>query len=256
MRLALAGVSAEIDGHPIVDEVDLVVEPGEFVALIGPNGSGKSTLLRTVYRSLRPTGGVIRLGGEDLWRTPARRAARHRAVVTQHGDLQAEFSVREVVAMGRSPHKGPFDRDDDADREIIDTALARVRMAHAADRPFSALSGGERQRVLVARALAQQAPLLILDEPTNHLDIRAQLDLLDLVRDLGLTLLAALHDLNHAAAYCDRVVVLRDGRIVRSGPPLDVLTPDVIRQVFGVRAHVGPHPLTGRPHIAVAALPP
>ncbi|EIV94678.1 ABC transporter ATP-binding protein [Frankia sp. QA3] len=256
MRLTLAGVSVDIDGSPIISDIDLVAEPGEFVALIGPNGSGKSTLLRTIYRSLRPVTGVISLDGDDLWKIPARRAARHRAVVTQHGDVDGEFSVEEIVAMGRGPHKRLLDRESGTDRRIIRSCLERVDMVHTADRLFSTLSGGERQRVLVARALAQQAPLLILDEPTNHLDVRAQLGLLDLVRDLGLTLLAALHDLNHAAAYCDRVVVLHQGRVTSSGPPLDTLTPEFIETVFGVRAHIGPHPITGRPHIALASLPP
>ncbi|GAA2582319.1 ABC transporter ATP-binding protein [Actinomadura fulvescens] len=254
MRLVIEGVTAEIDGTPIVSDVDLVAEPGRFVGLVGPNGSGKSTLLRTVYRALRPTGGVVSLDGADLWRMPARRAARHRAVVTQHGDLTAEFSAAEVVAMGRAPHKGLLDREDAADRAVVTDSLKRVEMAWAADRLFSTLSGGERQRVLLARALAQEAPLLVLDEPTNHLDVRAQLGLLDLIRSLGLTLLTALHDLDHAAAYCDHVVVLKDGAVRAAGPPLEVLTPEFVAEVFGVRAHVGPHPITGRPHIAVASL--
>ncbi|WP_433171750.1 ABC transporter ATP-binding protein [Actinoallomurus sp. CA-150999] len=255
MRLRIAGLSARIDARPILSDVELTAEPGEFVALVGPNGSGKSTLLRTVYRALRPTAGVISLDGADLWAMRARQAARRRAVVTQHGDVDAELSVAEVVTMGRGPHKGLLDRENDTDRAVVRTSLERVGMVGEAGRPFSTLSGGERQRVLLARALAQQAPLLVLDEPTNHLDVRAQLDLLDLVRDLGLTLLAALHDLDHAAAYGDRVVVLEQGRIVGHGPPLEVLTPELIAQVFGVRAHIGPHPITGRPHIAVASRP-
>jgi iron complex transport system ATP-binding protein len=254
MRLVIAGVTAEIEGTPIVSGVDLVAEPGAFVGLIGPNGSGKSTLLRTVYRSLRPAAGAVLVGEDDLWRMKARRAARRRAVLTQHGDLSGEFSVAEVVAMGRAPHKGVLDRENAADRAVIGESLERVGLGHASGRLFSTLSGGERQRVLVARALAQEAPLLILDEPTNHLDVRAQLDLLDLVRSLGLTLLAALHDLDHAAAYCDHLVVLEHGKVRASGPPLEVLTPDFVADVFGVRAHIGAHPITGRPHIAVAAL--
>ena len=253
MRLEIAGLTAEIGSRAIVCDVDLVAEPGRFVGLVGPNGSGKSTLLRTVYRALRPTGGVVSLDGRDLWRMPARQAARRRAVVTQHGELSAEFSVAEVVAMGRAPHKGLFDRESAADRAAVDEALERVDMRWAADRLFSTLSGGERQRVLVARGLAQEAPLLVLDEPTNHLDVRAQLSLLDLIRSLGLTLVAALHDLDHAVAYCDHLVVLKDGRVRASGPPLEVLTPEFVAEVFGVRAHIGPHPLTGRPHIAVAS---
>ncbi|SEG47759.1 iron complex transport system ATP-binding protein [Thermomonospora echinospora] len=256
MRLDLTGIDAEIDSRPILTDVHLSAAPGDFVALIGPNGSGKSTLLRTVYRALRPTGGVVRLDGADLWGMPARRAARHRAVLTQHSDADVDFSVTELVTTGRIPHKRLLERENETDRAIVEHCLDRVGMRWAADRLVSTLSGGERQRVLLARALAQQAPLLVLDEPTNHLDVRAQLDLLDLVRSLGLTVLAALHDLDHAAAYADHVVVLSKGRVVGHGPPLDVLTPAFIEEVFGVRAHVDVHPLTGRPHIALASLAP
>ena len=254
MRLTVADVSVEIDRQRIVSEVDLVVEPGQVVGLIGPNGSGKTTLLRAVYRALRPVSGVISLGADDVWSISARQAARRRALVTQYDGAPVEFSVEEVVAMGRNPHKGLLDRDGDHDRTIVRDALERVGMDWAAGRLFSTLSGGERQRTLVARALAQQAPLLVLDEPTNHLDVRAQLDLLELLRNLGLTTLAALHDLDQAASYCDRLAVLDRGALVATGPPLDVLTPTFLADVFGVSAHIGDHPLTGRPHISIAPL--
>jgi iron complex transport system ATP-binding protein len=252
MKLVLHGVGVRIDTTPIVSDIDLEVAPGEVVALLGPNGSGKSTLLRTVYRALRPSAGVILLGGDDTWRLAGREAAKRRAVLTQQQAISAEFTAREVVTMGRNPHHGPLSRPGAADRKIIDTAMDRLDITWAGDRLFATLSGGERQRVLLARALAQQAPLVILDEPTNHLDVRAQLDLLHVVRGLGVSVLAALHDLDHAAANADRIAVLHHGRLVAAGPTLDVLRPDLIEQVFGVRAHVGPHPLDGRPHVAVA----
>jgi iron complex transport system ATP-binding protein len=255
MRLVVDGVGVAIDARPIVAEVDLVVEPGELVALVGPNGSGKSTLLRTVYRALRPDGGAVSLDGEDVWRMRARDAARRRAVVTQHQGAHGDFTAAEVVAMGRTPHLGVLQREGRRDRDLVADALHRVGMAWAGRRRFATLSGGERQRVLLARAVAQQAPLVVLDEPTNHLDVRAQLDLLALVRALRVTVLAALHDLDQAAAHADRVAVLGDGRLVAAGPPVEVLTPGLIEDVFGVRAHVGPHPLTGRPHVAVAPRP-
>ncbi|GAA1718166.1 ABC transporter ATP-binding protein [Kribbella yunnanensis] len=256
MRLQLTGVGVLVDQASILAEVDLTVEPGEFVALIGPNGSGKSTLLRTAYRALRPTSGRIQLGDDDVWQTPAREVARRRAVVTQHQTAVTEFTVSEMVAMGRSPHQGLLDRETRQDRLLIADALRRVGLADAATRLFSTLSGGERQRVLIARAVAQQAPLIILDEPTNHLDVRAQLELLDLVHGLGVTTLAALHDLDQAAAHADRVAVLDTGRLAACGPPAEVLTAELIEKIFGVRAHIGPHPLHGRPHIAVAPLIP
>jgi iron complex transport system ATP-binding protein len=253
MRLTAAGVDVTIDARPIVSGIDLTVEPGELLALIGPNGSGKSTLLRTAYRALRPSAGVVALDDDDVWRMRARDAARRRAVVTQHQTASADFTAAEIVAMGRSPHLRLLEREGRHDRELVADALERVGMTWAARRMFSTLSWGERQRVLLARAVAQQAPLVVLDEPTNHLDVRAQLDLLALVRQLGVTVLAALHDLDQAAAHADRVAVLHQGRLVAVGEPAVVLTPELIEEVFGVRAHVGVHPLTGSPHIAVAA---
>ncbi|GAA1585279.1 ABC transporter ATP-binding protein [Kribbella hippodromi] len=255
MKLVVRDVGLVLDGLPILAGVDLTVQPGEFVAIIGPNGAGKSTLLRAIYRALRPTTGTVLLGDDDVWRTPAKAIARRRAVVTQHQTMATDFTVDEMVAMGRTPHKSLLDRETRADRDIITQSLAKVNLTGAGKRLFSTLSGGERQRVLVARALAQQAPLIVLDEPTNHLDVRAQLELLHLVRGLGVTTVAALHDLDHAAAHADRVAVLQSGRLVAEGPPLEVLTVDLIKSVFEVQAHIGPHPLHGRPHIAVAPLP-
>jgi iron complex transport system ATP-binding protein len=175
-------------------------------------------------------------------------------VVAQDHDLDNDYSVHEIVTMGRNPHKGMLDRETTTDRTIVDDALERVHMSWAAHRVFATLSGGERQRALVARALAQEAPVLLLDEPTNHLDIGAQLELLDLVRQLGLTTIAALHDLNHATAYCDRLVLLHAGRAVAEGTPAEVLDVDRVAEVFGVRSAVVPHPLTGRPHFVTASI--
>jgi len=254
ISVQLSGVSVTINRIPIIGAADLVAEHGQIVGLIGPNGSGKSTLLRTIYRVLRPATGVIRLDGDDLWQMSAREAARRRAAVTQDHSVDADFTARDVVAMGRTPHKGVLDRESGTDRGLVDDALDRVRMSWAGERIFTTLSGGERQRILLARALAQQSPLLVLDEPTNHLDVRAQLDLLELIRSLRLTTVTALHDLDHAAAYCDHLVLLQDGRVVANGAPSAVLTPALIATVFGVRAHLGPHPLTGRLHVATAPL--
>lgn len=255
MRLRLAGVDARIGGIPIVEGADLEAGPGELVGLIGPNGSGKSTLLRTVYRLLKPAVGTIHLDGDDLWRRlPARESARRTAVVAQESSGDFDFSVLEIAMMGRAPHKGLLSVDTEEDECIAWAALDRVGIAAKAGRLFSTLSGGEKQRVLLARALAQRSRLLILDEPTNHLDVAAQLDLLELVRELGVTTLAALHDLNLAAAYCDRVYVLAAGRVVAHGRVTDVLTPELMAEVFGVRAHCGVHPLTGLPHLSFAPL--
>jgi iron complex transport system ATP-binding protein len=254
MRVQAAGVCVRIDDTQILGDVDIVAESGEISGLIGPNGSGKSTLLRCIYRALRPAAGVVHLGDDDVWHLGAREAARRRAVVAQDHGLDHDYSVHEVVEMGRTPHKGLLDRDDAADEVIVRTALDRVEMGWAAQRIFSTLSGGERQRVLVARALAQQARILVLDEPTNHLDIRSQLELLSLIRELRLTTIVALHDLDHAANYCDRITVLSKGRVVATGLPIDVLTPAMLAQIFGVSAHIGRHPITGQLHVATATL--
>ncbi|WP_061294157.1 ABC transporter ATP-binding protein [Herbidospora cretacea] len=231
MRLVLDGVAVTIDGTPIVREADLIVEPGSFAALVGPNGCGKSTLLRTIYRALRPAAGLISLNDEDLRKLKHRETARRIAVVAQEYPAELDFTVEDVVLMGRTPHKRPLSRTTGEDLQRCAEALERVSATGLARRSFVTLSGGEKQRVLIARALAQESSLLLLDEPTNHLDIRHQLDVLHLVRDLGLTTLAALHDLNHALEFADRIYVMDTGRVVA-----DELTPEVIARVFGVRA--------------------
>ena len=217
MRLKVDHVSWSVDGKPILRDVSLAVEPGSITGLIGPNGSGKSTLLRCIYRALKPDSGSITLDGDDLVRMDSRETARRVAVVLQEYPSDFQFTVGEIVSMGRNPHKGMFDRDTPADRGIIRDSLARVGLAGFSHRNFNTLSGGEKQRVIIARTVAQQASFLVLDEPTNHLDIRYQLETMELVRGLGLTTLAALHDMNIAADYCDLIHVMAEGRIVASG---------------------------------------
>jgi iron complex transport system ATP-binding protein len=236
MTLRINGVSLRIDRRLIVQDADLEVGPGEFVGLLGPNGCGKSTLLRSAYRALRPAAGLITVEGDDLVRLSPRESARRTAVVAQETPAELAFTVAEIVAMGRTPHKRPLDRTTEEDELICAQALERVGASHLAGREFATLSGGEKQRVLIARALAQQSRLLLLDEPTNHLDIRHQLEILRLVRDLGVSTLAALHDLNQAAEHCDRLYLMDGGRIVACGTPEEVLTPERISQVSGVRA--------------------
>ncbi len=252
MRLSLDGVTVAIDDATLVADATLEIGSGEMVGLVGPNGSGKSSLLRSVYRVLRPQAGLVSLDGDDVWRLPAREAARRAAVVTQESAADFEFTAYEVVMLGRLPHKGPFDRDTPDDRALCTAALDRVGMLDRAGRVYATLSGGEKQRVLIARALAQQSRLLLLDEPTNHLDVRFQFEILALVRGLGITVVAALHDLNLAAAYCDRVAVLARGRIVAEGEPEAVLTPALIADVFGVEAVPIRHPATGRMMLALS----
>ena len=250
MNARVERLSLELSGQKILRDVEAEASSGEFVGLVGPNGSGKTSLLRCVYRILKPGAGRVTLAGDDVLRLDAREAARRTAVVQQETTAEFDFTVREVVSMGRSPHKGAFDRDGEDDRRIVDESLERVDMLGLAERSFPTLSGGEKQRALVARALAQRARLLVLDEPTNHLDVRYQIEVLDLVKELGITTLAALHDLNLAALYCDRLYVLSQGEVVARGTPQEVLRPGLISGVYGVGCEVHIHPATGRPHIA------
>ncbi|MGW5736150.1 MULTISPECIES: ATP-binding cassette domain-containing protein [Streptomyces] len=250
--LRAESLSYRVAGKSLVDDVTLHAAPGETVGLVGPNGSGKTTLLRCVYGTLRPTGGRVLLDGDDLADRSAKYRARRIATVPQDGHTGFELTVRQIVAMGRSPHKRFWEADTAEDEALVGAALERVGAADLAHRGFAGLSGGERQRALVARALVQRPAVLVLDEPTNHLDIRHQLEILGLVRDLGTTgttSLLALHDLNLAAFYCDRLYVLDGGRLVASGPPGEVLTSELLADVYGVTAEVRVHPATGAPTV-------
>ena len=249
MRLDVERVTWEVEAKKILNEITLCADNGEFVGLIGPNGSGKSSLLRCIYRSLRPDAGLISIDGGDIGQTTIRDSARKTAVVLQETPSEFDFQVDEIVFMGRTPHKGLLDRETDEDRRIVAESLERVGMTEFGDRNFWTLSGGEKQRVIVARALAQQTRFLVLDEPTNHLDIKFQIGILDLVKGLGVTTLAALHDLNLAAGYCDRIYAISEGEIVASGSPEQVLRPELIRSIYGIGAVVQSHPKTGRPHL-------
>ena len=238
MEIRASDVRAVLGGSQILRGVDLRAERGELVGVIGPNGSGKSTLLKCIYRVLKPTGGAVWLDGRALSEYSYKASARRVAVVAQHNYYNFDFSVQDVVMMGRAPHKRALDRDNAQDRQMAARALETVGMADFARRSFATLSGGEQQRVILARALAQDTPCLILDEPTNHLDIKFQLQLMDIVKRLDRTVIAAIHDLNIAAMYCDRLYAVREGRVVASGRPEEVLTTDFIRAVYEVEAQV------------------
>ncbi len=235
-------VSRLIGGGLVLDGVTLVPRPGETVGLLGPNGSGKSTLLRLLAGVLAPSAGVVALDGRPLDRTARRAVARRVAAVEQNAHTQTELTVRDVVALGRIPHRRAWTPMSGADAGAVTAALERTGLTGIADRSWHTLSGGERQRAQIARALAQEPSELLLDEPTNHLDIQYQLDLMELVAGLPVTTVIAMHDLNLAAMYCDRLLVLRGGRVVAEGAPPQVLTPSLIEEVYGVRAEVAPGP--------------
>lgn len=226
----------------ILKGVDFAAQGKQLVGIIGPNGSGKSTLLKCLYRVLKPNAGLVQLDGKKLEQWSPRESAKRIAVVAQHNYYNFEFSVQDVVLMGRAPHKRALDRDTVEDYEIVHRSLETVGMAGFEDRSFATLSGGEQQRVILARALTQDTPCLILDEPTNHLDIKYQLELMELVKRLDRTVISAIHDLNIAAMYCDQLIALQNGRVVGSGTPQQLLTPSFIQEVYGVRAKVMQRP--------------
>jgi iron complex transport system ATP-binding protein len=249
MSLRLDDLSVDIAGRRIVSGINLTVGDRQFAGLVGPNGSGKSTILKAIYRVHRPSAGRVLLDGTDLLALAHKDTARRVAVVTQESASEFDFNVREMVMIGRTPHKRSFERDTAADHDIVDHAIERVGCGQLAARRFNTLSGGEKQLVLIARALAQQADHLILDEPTNHLDIHHQVEILEVVSGLGVTVLAALHDLSLAALFCQSIHVLRAGSLVAAGSPGDVLTPETILRAYGADVLVIDHPDTGTPHL-------
>ena len=242
MDIRTEGVQAVLGGSAILKGVDIQVGQRELVGIIGPNGSGKSTFLKNVYKVLRPQAGELTLMGDDLLAMSNREMAQRLAVMVQEQEAAFDFTVEEVVMMGRQARKRLLETDSREDRALVGEILAHTGLASLREQGFSTLSGGEKQRVLIARALAQQTAVLVLDEPTNHLDIKYQLQLMELVRGSGCTVVAAIHDLNLAAAYCHRLYALKDGVIVGEGAPKELLTPAFLREVYEVEAEV----LTGR----------
>lgn len=239
----LSGVFWGPKGQPdILSDISFAVPEGQILAICGANGAGKSSLLRLLYRHHAPRRGTVRLLGRDLWLMSAPESARALAAVLQEQPGEFGLTVRQIVALGRLPHRRGWGAGlatpDGADAALVDAALHRLDLAPLAQRSFGTLSGGERQRVMVARALAQQPRVIVLDEPTNHLDIRHQLDLLALLRGLGLTVITTLHDLTLAAGFADRVLVLHEGRILADGPPASALTETVLARAFRVQAQI------------------
>ncbi|MGR3491454.1 MAG: ABC transporter ATP-binding protein [Shimia sp.] len=236
--LSIEGVSWGPRRGPLVlHETSFTLAPGCVLGIVGPNGAGKTTLLRLLYRYNRPTTGAVRIDGEDLWAMSARDAAQRIAAVLQEQPSDFALTVAEIVALGRTPHRRGFGGSaGQNDVEIIDRALAQLDLHGLAHRHLGTLSGGERQRVMVARALAQEPTLLILDEPTNHLDIRHQLEVLELIRTLPLTIVTSLHDLNLASGVCDDILLLQEGRPLGFGPPSQVLSEATVSTAFHVTA--------------------
>jgi iron complex transport system ATP-binding protein len=253
MQLLATGVSAGYGEVDVLHEVNVEVNSGEFVGLVGPNGCGKSTLLRVLSKTLLSKHGSIVLDGVSIGKMSAIEMALAIAFVPQQEPAIFDFTVHDVVLMGRYPHHNRKKGDTEHDYEIVREALAAADICELIQRPITRLSGGEHRRVLLARALAQDAPLMLLDEPTAHLDVTHQAELLTLVQKLvkkkSVGALAALHELNHAAEYCDRLVLMCNGRVIHQGVPAEVLTPENLSTAYGARARVGKNPVTGRPII-------
>ncbi|WP_435742268.1 ABC transporter ATP-binding protein [Nocardioides sp. SYSU DS0663] len=245
----VADLSWVVSGSEVLRDLTLACRPGRVTGLLGPNGSGKTTLLHLLAGLRRPTSGRVLVGGADVHGLRPRARARTIALVEQDATTSLGLTVRQVVELGRIPHRSRLLPDGSEGAGVVEHAMRAAYVDHLADRTWGTLSGGERQRTQLARALAQEPHVLLLDEPTNHLDLRHQLDFLGRVRGLGLTVVAALHDLELAAAYCDDLVVLRDGRLVAHGPVADVLTPGLVADVYGVDVAVEPHPQRPRRHV-------
>nr|WP_202483400.1 ABC transporter ATP-binding protein [Streptomyces coelicoflavus] len=250
-ELSATGVTVAYDGVDVVHDAGVRLRPGEVTVLVGPNGSGKSTLLRTVARLQRARTATIGIDGTtDALALTSREFSRHVALLTQGRPTPGGLTVRDVVEFGRYPYRGRWGRPDPDGPAAVDRALALTGVDELADRGADHLSGGQLQRVWLASCLAQETGVLLLDEPTTYLDLRYQVELLDLVRDLaddhGIAVGVVLHDLDQAAAVADRITLLEAGRIVADGPPEDVLTPERLTAVYGIRIDVDTDPMTGR----------
>ena len=229
-------IEVSFDGKAILKKVSLNFEQNKLIGIIGPNGSGKTTLLKCIYRVLKADSGQVVVNEKELWDMSPKESAKAMSVVAQHNYYNFDFTVEEIVLMGRAPHKKPLEADTKDDYEIVHDALKKVGMYDFRYRIFSSLSGGEQQRVILARALAQQTKCLILDEPTNHLDIKYQLELMKLVKSLDITVIAAIHDLNIASMYCDEIIVMKDGQVQDQGTAHQVLTPEFVEKIYGVNS--------------------
>ncbi|MCL1088370.1 ABC transporter ATP-binding protein [Shewanella profunda] len=248
--LNVSHLSWVIDGKTILSDINFALPSGQMLGLIGPNGAGKSSLLRCIYRFVRPTQGTITLFNQNIDLLSPKAFACRVAVVQQDTPHYFDMTTEQLVSMGLTPHKGMFDTNSSGDSVKIAKALEKVGLVHKVHQQYERLSGGEKQRALIARAIVQQPQLLILDEPTNHLDVRYQIQILELVRSLGISVIASIHDLNLASALCDSLLLLDKGEVCAMGTPTEVLTEARIGDVFGVCAQVSSHPQHKKPLIS------
>ena len=242
--LTIEDLSVKLGKKTIIQDLSLSMQTNQFVGIIGANGSGKSTLLKTIYKSLTPEKGKVFFDELDLLKISPKKLAQKMSVVGQFNELSFDFSVFQMVLLGRTPHKKLLESDSKEDYAIVEQALHEMGLTEYRNESYLSLSGGEKQRVILARALAQQPEFLILDEPTNHLDIRYQLELMESVKNLKIGVLAALHDLDLAASYCDYLYAMKNGQILASGNPEEVLTEALIEEIYGVKCKIYRNPIT------------
>jgi iron complex transport system ATP-binding protein len=249
--LSVQHLSWHADSQLILDDISFTIEKGSFTGILGPNGAGKSSLLRCLYRYVKPDSGLVEFNQKDIWQKyDAYQYAQDIAVVLQETPTHFNLTVHDVVALGLLPHKGLFTREQASDRLKIDRAIKQVGFVDKNLQNFEHLSGGEKQRALIARAIVQTPSLLIMDEPTSHLDVRYQIQVIELAKSLGITVIASFHDLNLASAMCDQLLVLDKGKLVEQGSPQAVITSEMLSNVFGVCAQVSLHPQHKVPHIS------
>ncbi|HBJ1650748.1 ABC transporter ATP-binding protein [Clostridium botulinum] len=242
-KVKVRNLRFSIDKKEILKDISFDIKKGSFVGIIGPNGSGKSTLLKNIYRLYKPSSGSILLDNKELAKMKHKDCAKEIAVLSQESNTHFDFTVEQIVKMGRYPYKSIFEDYSKDDLQMVKEMLKKVGLESYSSRSFSELSGGEKQRTLIARALVQNTKFLILDEPTNHLDIGYQIQLMDLVKSLNITTLSAIHDMNLASMYCDYLIVMKDGRIKNFGTVEEVINPEMLKEVFGVNAYVGVNPV-------------
>lgn len=249
IKLETKGITYSIDGKIIIDGIDISVKEGELVGIVGPNGCGKSTLLKNIYKVFTPDSGAAFIDGEDLSKLSNRKTAKKMSVMQQENIVDFDMTVYDMVMLGRFAHQKLFSGSTEEDRTIVNEYINEVGLLGYENRHFLSLSGGEKQRTLLARALSQKASLILLDEPTNHLDIGYQYQIMNILKRQNLTILCCVHDLNIAAAYCDRIILMKNKKIFDVGSPKEMLTKENIKELFDIDTMIIENEKTGRLNI-------